>query len=137
MLFRKKYCTPQVEDIKEVIQDEEIPSVTEKEEAPLFVKVEKYQSVLSDIAEIKAFISSMKNLFNVFQELENVRQDSLKMLRATIQRLEKSVIEIDSELLRPKGIVSAGSDNIQHIEDSLTELQKQLGMLKSELESIR
>ncbi|MBI2172842.1 MAG: hypothetical protein HYT73_01370 [Candidatus Aenigmarchaeota archaeon] len=108
--------------------------------APLFVKIDKYRDVISGIQEMKLFISNIKQVFGVLHETESIRSDALKVMRASIQRLEKSVLEIDSELVRPKGIDLEdlqGKEEIGHIENSLTDLQKQLGDLKRELQDMR
>lgn len=109
--------------------------------APLFVKVDKYREILSGIQEMKIFVSGTRQLFNVLHELETVRTDAINIMRATIQRLEKSIVEIDSELLRPRGVgvsdVVQGNVEAQHLEDSLTELQTQLAGLRKELQELK
>ncbi len=119
---------------------EELPAAEYRESAPLFIKVEKYRDILSSLQELKTFVSSVKQLFTVMHDLETVRSDALKIMRASIQRLEKSLIEIDSELLRPKGfeMPEMSSDvEIRHVESSLGDLQKQIAALKRELQEIR
>lgn len=117
---------------------EELPS-SYRESAPLFVKVEKYRDILSGLQEIKTFISNVKQLFTIMHEVETVRSDTLKIMRASIQRLEKSIIEMDSELLRPKGFEfpETSDTEISHVESSLGDLQKQVAALKRELQEIR
>ncbi len=144
MIFHTKKQEPQVKEALEQpytdeYREEEIIQDTAQMSAPLFVKVEKYREVLSDIQEMKVFIYGMKQLFGVLSELEAVRGDALKILRATVQRLEKNVTEVDSELLRPKGfeLEAQGEMEIRHIEDSLSDLQKQLASLKKELQELR
>lgn len=114
--------------------------VPAKEEfAPLFVKVEKYHDVLMNLNEMKTFVSGMKQLFNVLSELETVRGDSLKIMRSSIQRFERSLVELDTELLRPKGLVleQYGEVEVQHIEESLNDLQAQLATLRKELQEFK
>ncbi len=111
------------------------------ETAPLFVKVDKYKEILTSIQEMKIFISGTKQIFNVIYELESIRGDALKILKATLQRLEKSVAEIDTDLLRPRGFetsdITQGETEVTHIEGSLTELQKQLADLRRELQELK
>lgn len=146
MLFRRKEATD-INDIKEAMLPEEPMHVQEPRavsvptSAPLFVKVDKYREILSGIQEMKIFVSGTRQLFNVLHELETVRSDAINIMRATIQRLEKSIVEIDSELLRPRGVgvsdVVQGNVEAQHLEDSLTELQTQLAGLRKELQEIK
>ncbi|HLD83614.1 MAG TPA: hypothetical protein VI979_02050 [archaeon] len=121
-------------------EDYTLPAAENRGTAPLFVKVDKYYGILKDIQEMKMFLSGTKHLYHVLEEVENVRNDTLKVMRATIQRLEKSVTEIDSSLLRPReGEYPTSQDNpeVRHIEGSLNELQSQLDVLKKELQSMK
>jgi hypothetical protein len=144
MFFKKE--RGDIEEIKEAVKPEEIfptKPITEvpKEEksAPLFVKVDKYKEVLRDVQEQKVFISGMKHLFSILNEIENIRNDALKIMRATVQRLERSVTEIDTELLRPRGVElpTHGEEDIHSIEDSLGDLQKQLSALRKQLQELK
>ncbi len=128
------------EEYREIGPREEAPAQQYRDSAPLFVKVEKYRDILSSLQELKTFISSVKQLFTILHEVETVRSDTLKIMRASMQRLEKSIIEIDSELLRPKGfeMPDVSSDvEIRHVEASLGDLQRQIAILKRELQEIR
>ncbi len=112
-----------------------------EQSAPLFVKVEKYREVISSIQEMKLFIAGVKDTFAILQELEHVRSDAINIMKVTVQRLEKATMELDSELLRPRGVnispFEQGETEAKHIESSLTELQKQLLELKQDLQGMR
>ena len=88
---------------------------------------------------MKLFVSSTKQVFSVLQEIESLRSETLNVLRTTMQRLERSVIEMDAELLRPQGVTMTEekSSEVTHIESSLTDLQKQLLDLKRELQGMK
>jgi len=109
--------------------------------APLFVKVEKYSDIIESIQEMKSFVSGVKQLFAVLYELETVRNDALKIMRNAVQRLDKSVSEIDAELLRPQGLDlgkhETGTAEVGEIEDSLSDLQRQLAVLRKELTEMK
>ena len=140
----------ELRDIKEIMdQDEEMPvpvapqmPIVQREKesaAPLFVKVDKYRDIISSIHEMKLYVSSTKQVFSVLQEIESLRSETLNVLRTTMQRLERSVIEMDAELLRPQGVTMTEekSSEVTHIESSLTDLQKQLLDLKRELQGMK
>ena len=137
MFFNKK-DEKELKEIKEVML-EELPSYEGPKEAPLFIKVEKYHDIISTLNEMKSFVGGIKQLYGIIQESENVRTDALKILRSSIQRIEKSLYEMDAELLRPRGFVGETKETereMSHITGSLTDLQKQLGMLRKELENM-
>ena len=109
--------------------------------APLFVKVERYKEVLRDVHELKLYISGIKQLLDLMHDVETIRLDAWKIMRATIQRIDKTLVEVDSELLRPRGSIMADiktdDTEAKHIESSLADLQKNLAELKRELQEFR
>jgi len=148
MFFSKRKANEEIKQAVELTEDvPEMPAVQEEqatmpaETAPLFVKVDKYKEILSSIQEMKIFISATRQIFSVMYELESIRGDALKILKATLQRLEKSVAEIDTDLLRPRGFdssdVTHGEAEVHQIEGSLTELQKQLADLRRGLQEMK
>ena len=136
-MFFKKEKRDDIREIKDAVINDSIddlikpvPQEVQREStAPLFVKVDKYREVLTHVQEMKIFISGIKQLFGLLNELEAVRSDALKIFRATMQRLENSIAEMDSELLKPRGLNLSdisGEKDMMHIEDSLSDLPKQL-----------
>ena len=118
------------------------PAISERQvpqSAPLFVKVEKYSEMLVRLNEMRSYTSSMRKLFNVMYEMEVLRNESIKIMRATLQRLEKDLVEIDTELVRPRGfdIPMYSSPDAHNIEGSLDDLQRQLGDLRRELQEMK
>ncbi|MBS3053466.1 MAG: hypothetical protein J4469_03100 [Candidatus Aenigmarchaeota archaeon] len=145
MFFKKK----ERDDIREIKQamveppetdHEELPSfIEEHKEAPLFVKVEKYRDIITTLSEMKGFVGSIKQLYGVIHEAETVRSDALKILRNSVARLEKNIYEMDSELLRPRGFMVEAKETeteMSHIGDSLGDLQRQIAMLKKEMQEL-
>jgi hypothetical protein len=62
-------------------------------------------------------------------------------MRASVQRLERSVLEMDTGLLRPRGVdfseMIESETEVRHIEDSLTDLQNQIASLRRELQDLK
>lgn len=161
MLFKKdEDAKKDIRDIKHAVEDAGEPLAAgempmgrgnrsfypagepqEEQSAPLFVKVEKYREVVSNIQEMKLFVAGVKDIFSILQEIEHIRGEALNVMKVTVQRLEKSVVEMDAELLRPRGVNISpfphGEEEARHIESSLSELQKQLIELKHELQGMR
>jgi predicted RNase H-like nuclease (RuvC/YqgF family) len=149
MFFRKKSAQESkadLDEIKQVMAEpigesiEEPVRYKERETAPLFVKVDKYKHVINTVQEMKSFVSGIKQLFVVMHEIEDIRAETLNMMKATVQRLEKNIAEVDSELLMPKGLeieFEREETEINRVESSLLELQKQLSSLKQELQEFK
>jgi len=157
MFFRKKEKEHELEDIKEAVEEPleaeeypsfpkslppapQMPSAAVEVSAPLFVKVDKYREVLRSLQEMKLFVGGVKQTFTVLHEIESIRADALNIMRATVQRLEKSLTQVDTDLLRPKGVslreMGVADTEVRHLEESLTDLQKQLADLRQELQGL-
>ncbi|HLC68159.1 MAG TPA: hypothetical protein VJI12_04765 [archaeon] len=150
-MFFKKERDRDFDDIKdEVIEDEPVrlqPQIRTREEmpthqdagAPLFVKVDKYRDLIASVQELKLYLGATRSIFALFTDLEAVRAESLNVLRATVQRLERTITEMDTELLRPRGVSVPEQDaaEVHHIENSLNDLHQQLQGLKRELQGLK
>ena len=154
MPFFRRHEKKDIDEIKEAVNEpdeyesyheEYQPAVTKAEQpereifAPLFVKVDKYKESLVNLQEVKVLVDGIKNIFSILSEIEDVRKDALNTLRVTLQRIEKNIIELDTELLRPGNVkLDVGTEpDTRHIEDSLSQLHKQLDSLKGEMEKIK
>ena len=144
MFFTRKKNTDvdeirDIMDMPEQVEAEEMP-IEREAGAPLFVKVDKYREVLRSLQEMKLFVGGVKQTFTVLHEIESIRADALNIMRATVQRLEKSLTQVDTDLLRPKGIslreMGVADTEVRHLEESLTDLQKQLAGLRQELQGL-
>ncbi|MFH1631185.1 MAG: hypothetical protein ABIA21_03110 [Candidatus Aenigmatarchaeota archaeon] len=107
--------------------------------APMFIKVEKYKEIIDALQEIKNFSNGIKQLFVALTEIESIRNDAMKMLRVSVQRMEKATVDIDQELLKPIGvdIYPHGEAERGYLESSMVELQEQIAKLRSELQAYR
>jgi hypothetical protein len=152
MLFRRKEDRD-LGEIKEAMEQpmEEIPTAPAPQRtaqqmhgelgAPLFVKVEKYREVLTTLQEVKLFTAGVRQLLGILHEVEAIRSDATNIMRATVERLDRAITEIDSDLLRPRGVTLMDYDRttteIGQVEHALTELQGQLGDLRRQLQGLR
>ena len=116
------------------------PLPRERETAPLFVKLEKYRHITATVQDMKSFVSVVKQLFGVMHEIDTIRSEALTVMKATVQRLEKNLVDLENELLMPKGIEMERDyeeAELSQIESSLLDLQKQLSSLKKELQEFQ
>ncbi len=150
MIFSKKNKNeePQIDEIVEAIDqpvndvysEPELNYREPKRAAPLFVKLDKYKDILQTMDEMKKFVKGLKDTFNLLNEIEDLKRNAFDIIRTTIQHIEKNLIEVDAEMLRPGAVdmeVEQSGKEISHVEDSVKDLQKQLEMLKRELEELR
>lgn len=108
--------------------------------APLFVKIDKYKELIDLIHEMKVFNSSLKEMFVVMNEADNVKNDALKIMRATVGRLDRTLAAIDAELVMPEGVdleESYTESEVKYIESSLSDLQRQLAVLRKDIQEMK
>ncbi len=107
--------------------------------APLFVKIDRYRSILNSMNDLKTTLIMIKNAFMIQKEIESLRDENKKMLELAISKLDKKIITLDSEFLRPTGFEEEFPSQIYEsggIEGVVDDLKKQIEGLKSELKTI-
>ena len=106
--------------------------------APLFVKVDRYNEIISKLQETKDLLRGVKAAFPLLLEIDQVKKEATESLRINIQKIEKNIAELDSELMRPgQAKLECPRPVPTHIEDSLSQLQSQLSSLRGQLEKAR
>jgi len=107
--------------------------------APLFVKIEKYRSVLNSISDLKTTIIMLKNALAIQRQIEGLRDENRKFLELAINKVDKKIVSLDTEFLRPKGFEEEfppATYETAGIEGVVDDLKKQIEGLKSELKTI-
>lgn len=132
-----KVEVPEEEKPKEI--EEKIEEPKKPMFAPLFVKINKYRSVLSSINDLKTTIIMIKNALAIQREIESLRDENRKLLESAISKLDKKIIALDSEFLRPRGLEEEfppSTYETSELEGVVSDLKKQIEGLKSELKTI-
>ncbi len=79
----------------------EQPAEQKPTTAPLFVKLDRYNNILVALSEIKKGLEAIKNVFSYVSELENLKSDSFRMLHDMVERIDKKLLFLDSEFIKP------------------------------------
>jgi len=129
-----------VEEVKKVEEKVEKP-IEEKRPmfAPLFVKIDRYRSVLNSINDLKTTIIMIKNALAIQKQIESLRDENRKLLESAINKIDKKILALDSEFLRPRGFEEEfppSSYETSGLEGVVSDLKKQIEGLKSELKTI-
>jgi len=134
--------TEEVEKPIEETITEPVTEITEVEKssfAPLFVKLDRYKSVLETINELKSTIISIKNSLVIQKQIENMREENRQLLENAVNKVDQKILSLDSEFLRPKGLEEEMPEpeiKKESIHDALTDLRSQIESLKEELKTI-
>jgi len=107
--------------------------------APLFVKLDRYRQILYLLNELRTTMAAIKNAFSVLAEVDRLREENSRMIRSAIDKVDKRLVALDSEFLRPSGFEEgfpAETYGVESLEGVVTDLKGQVDQLKSELESM-
>jgi len=141
--IRKIADIRKIEEVTPTKGEVPVPKVTEevKKEtfAPLFVKIERYRFLLDTIKDIKSTILMMKHALEVQKQVEELRNENRKFLETAIDKINKEILSLDSDFLRPRGYKEGFTPPVhktENLEGVVENLKKQIEGLKSELKTI-
>lgn len=138
-----------VEETKKVVEQQTPPQKVEHKEekeperpafAPLFVKIDRYRSILNSLGYLKTALVMVKNSFATLNELERARNQTLDVIQKALEKIEKKISSLDIELVRPAGFHEPTEaieyHDVETIEATIADLKGQIDQLKAELENM-
>jgi len=129
---------PKEEEEKEVPKEEEKEVVERPAFAPIFIKLDKYRHILNTINELKRTMITIKNVLGFLNEMERLREDSLKMIQESVGKIDKKLAALDAEFLRPSGFrEEIPREEVYRVEAEPVALEGILSDLKSRIEELR
>lgn len=105
---------------------------------PLFVKLEKYRSIINSVTNLKSSLTMIKNTLAVLNELEKVRHENMKLLQDALAKTEKKILDLDSEFIRPPDFQEELPEygDVETVSTTIEDLKGQIGRLKEELNTM-
>lgn len=109
--------------------------------APVFIKIDKYEDILTELSDMKATITNVRNLAEVFNLVREVQLDSISILDGLMKELESSQLKLDKVLgrledveERVKGskyenVRKPAPDELGDIEDRIRKIREEIGRL--------
>lgn len=111
-----------------------------QESAPLFVKLSKYNDILYSLEQLKVSIDLMREQIAILNEIDQLKSENMKLLETTAEKINTKLVKIDSEFTRPQGFRSEYSqeemDEVDTLEDTISDLHSQIETLKQEVGSL-
>ncbi len=120
-------------------QPTQVQEVQKPTFAPVFVKLDKYRNVLDSINDLKTTTIMLKNALAIQRQIEILRDENRKFLELATDKIDKKIITLDTEFLRPKGFEEefpTATYETEGLEGVVDDLKKQIEGLKSELKAI-
>ncbi len=121
---------------------EEAPAAEERPKqpvAPIFIKLDRYHTILSSLTEVRKGLDAIKNVFAYISELEKMKSESFKMLHDMVAKMDKKLTYLDSEFLRPPGFEAPESQQAMepgNLEDMISSMRGKIDELRSQIEGI-
>jgi DNA repair exonuclease SbcCD ATPase subunit len=149
VIFGWKKAKPQEEKTEEKVEETKIVTPSQVAPAPapslpapqtpLFVKLEKYKEIESNLNELKFNLDTLKNSFSLFTEVENVKGKNIQLIQSTLEKIERNVLNLLAEFSKPLGIseeIREETPELIDLSKTLTNLKEQIDNLKTQLEKL-
>jgi two-component sensor histidine kinase len=127
---------PMTVKIPEPIEEEEHEIKKETQFAPLFIKLDRYKNILHQVSELKMTMLTVKNTLAVITEMDKLKAESMKMIQDAVERVDKKLAALDTELIKPSGYHDMVPQQIarESLQSELDELKGQIEALRFEME---
>jgi len=128
---------PMAVKIPEPVEEEPVEAKKETSQfAPLFIKLDRYKNILRQMAELKMIVVTIKNTLAMITEMDKLKADSMKMIQDAVARIDKKLVTLDQEFLKPSGYHDMIPQQMarQDLQDELDALRNQIEALKFEME---
>ena len=111
------------------------------DQAPVFIKIDRYEDVLSELSAVKATIENVRTLMEIFAIMKDVNADAVGVLDSLAKEMERSQIKLDKILGRMEPVEERvkGSkyDRVtRSAPKELTEIEDRISKLRSEIKRL-
>ncbi len=117
--------TPPKHEIKQEFHREE------KSAPPVFIKLEKYRTIVNTINSMRSSISHVHEIMNIMDRIEYIRKKTFEAFGESMKKLDEMTAYLDATLVRPSGL------DVEPTKLTTHELNESLEQLKKEIEDIR
>jgi len=117
--------------------------IEEETQVPLFVKLEKYKTIVSSLMQLKTLLVSLRNSIMALEQIEKMRIETFNAIIKNLDKMNEKISLLEKEVIKPIGF-SFGSpivsypnyEELQSVQASIASLKAQIEQLKAELESV-
>ncbi len=124
---------------EKVVAELTVEKPKEEKSIPLFVKLDKYKSILGIINDIKSILFFIKNSLVIQKQIESLLEENKKVLEQAVQKMDEKMSLLERELIKP-GMYEARKEEMKEeskdLDNTLEELKKQIESLKEDLKNI-
>jgi hypothetical protein len=108
------------------------------EESPVFVKLDRYEDVLSEITNIRQIIVNLKGIISIYGAIREMEGLMLSEWEKNVKRLEESELDLDEilmkmEPLKRRVVESKYAEISPEKSNTIRDLEQRISRLKSEI----
>ncbi len=107
-------------------------------EAPIFIKINQYEEVLTELSTIRASTESFKAAVGTFESLRDMQDEVIGIIGAVVKDIERSQLKLDKILVQMQAIeqrVKRATYDEKPVEKSasVTDLEERIRRLREEI----
>jgi len=111
------------------------------DQAPVFIKIDRYEDILGELAAVKSTVENVRTLMEIFTIMRDVNADAVGVLDSLAKEIERSQIKLDKILGRMEPVEERvrGSkyDVVRRRQPKeLTEIEDRIGKLRDEIKRL-
>jgi len=117
--------------------------VEEETQVPLFVKLDKYKTIVSSLVQLKALLISLRNSLLALEQIEKTRVETFNAIIKNLDKMNEKISTLEKEVVKPIGFsigapmpTYAPYEEIQSVQTSIANLKAQIEQLKAQLDSL-
>jgi tetrahydromethanopterin S-methyltransferase subunit G len=130
-------------EIEKPVEKTKEEKVEEETQVPLFVKLDKYKTIVSSLMQLKALLISLKNSLIALEQIEKTRVETFNVIMKNLDKMNEKLSLLEKEVVKPVGFSFgmpaapyAPIEEMQSVQASIASLKAQIDQLKAELESV-
>jgi hypothetical protein len=115
----------------------------EETQVPLFVKLDKYKTIVSSLMQLKTLLISLRNSLIGLEQIEKTRVETFNAIIKNLDKINEKISTLEKEVVKPIGFsigapipTYAQYEEIQSIQTSIANLKAQIEQLKAQLDSL-
>jgi chromosome segregation ATPase len=114
----------------------------EETQTPLFIKLDKYKTIVSSLIQLKTLLMSLRNSLTSLEQIEKARMEALNAIIKNLDKISERLSILEKEIVKPIGnlglpLLSYPSyEELQNVEATIANLKAQIEQLKTQLDSL-
>jgi len=103
---------------------------------PLFVKVDKYQEIISSIQKLKSYSLGLRDALDALSDIEKELQNGMSVINRALDSFNSIIAMLDSKLLRIQGVERTTAEIPKEMDEYVRDVHDQMEKIRHDIKSI-